>query len=632
MVLHARVARALEELYPEQRGAIAVHLAHHFTEAGSSAEAISYLLQAGDQARAAYAHEEAIVHYRRALGFLQAAGQHEQAARILMKLGLTHHLAFNFSQAQQAYAAGFALWQRARHNEPARQYRLPSATHALRTNWHDPGSLDPTRPRNIWSVGLAHQLFSGLLALNAELDVVPDVAESWQVAEGGRSYTFHLRDDVFWSDGVPLTAADFVYAWRRALDPAGRASFAGALLGDIRGADAFRQGTLSDPAQVAVQALDARTLRVELEGPTSYLPHLLAFPCTFPIPRHRVEQHGEAWATADRLVSNGPFRLQAWRPDQSMTLVRNQRYHLRWSGNVERIELALDADPDRLLQRYAAGMLDMLHLHLLLPDAMDYARQSYAGDYLAGPQLLTDYIWFCRLDQPPCADQRVRQALALALNKDELAYLAMRGYVDPASGGFVPPGMPGHSPGVSFPYDPQRARRLLAAAGYPGGRGFPPLEALNRPEHEPLARFCQHAWHTVLDIDVPWQTVPLPDLFARVEQGTLDLAIGLWVADYPDPDCYLRVCVEMDTPDWHNTLYRQLTQTARRATDQTERLALYRVAERMLAVDVPIITLAYGRVHLLVRSWVRGYQLSTMKGQFWKDIVLMPSNGTAPKR
>lgn len=623
-LLHSEVGRALEALCAEGLDAVTILLARHFAEAREEEKAVHYLLQAGDRARTLYAHQEAIRHYQQALAFLKAQGHHEGAARTLMKLGLAYHLDFDFDRSRQAYAEGFVLWQRARETQPEPTRLLPSAPHALRVNWHDPGTLDPTRPRSIWSVGLAHQLFSGLVALNAELDVVPDIAHSWDVLDEGRKYIFHLRDDVFWSDGVPVTAGDFEYAWKRALDPAGSASFAGALLCDIRGASPFRRGEVADPEQVAVRAIDAVTLIVELEGPTNYFPHLLAFPTTFSIPRHVVEKHGEAWAEVGHIVTNGPFRLEDWRREEAMVLYRNLTYHEAWRGNVERIELMLDDDPATLLQMYEAGALDLLHLHLLPVPEMDRARQRYAADYISGPQLLTNYVWFNNITSSPFKDVRVRQALALAIDKEKLANVTLRGYAYPATGGFVPPGMPGYAPGVGLAYDPERARQLLAEAGYPGGRGFPTLEALNRPNHEPLAKYCRLAWHELLGIDIPWETVSLTTLFDRYDHMPPDLALGLWVADYPDPDCYLRICIDSENRNWNNSVNEQLIETARRVTDQAERMRLYEQAERILAEEAPIISLTYGRIPLLLKPWVKGYQLSTMKGQFWKDVIIEP--------
>ncbi|MCI0580983.1 MAG: ABC transporter substrate-binding protein, partial [Chloroflexi bacterium] len=622
-LLHSEIGRTLETLCVESLEPVTLLLARHFAEAGEGEKAVHYLLQAGDRARRLYAHEEAISHYQRALVFLQEAGQHEQAARTLMKLGLTYHLGFDFERAHQAYAEGFVLWRRAREVQPEPTY-LPPAPHALRTNWRDPGTLDPTRPLLSWSVGLAHQLFSGLVTLNPELDVIPDIAHSWEVAEGGRKYIFHLRDDVSWSDGAPVTAGDFEYAWKRALDPVGSASFAGALLCDIKGASAFRRGEIADPDQVAVRAMDAVTLVVELEGPTNYFPHLLAFPTTFPIPRHIVEKHGETWAEAGHLVTNGPFRLEDWRREESMVLRRNPTYHDLWRGNVERIELALGTGPSTLLQMYEANALDLLHLHVLPASEMDRARQWHTTDYVSGPQLLTNYVCFTQVTSPPFNDGRVRQALALAVDKEKLANVTLRGYLYPATGGFTPPGMPGYTPGAGLAFDPERARQLLAEAGYPEGCNFPVVEALNGPSSEPFAHYLQTTWREHLGLEIAWQTLSPTIINERLATEPPNLATGLWIADYPDPDCYLRVCVEMDTPKWDNADYWHLVEKARRVTDHAERMRLYAQAERILAEDASLIPLTYGRVHLLLKPWVKGYQLSTMKGQFWKDVIIEP--------
>jgi oligopeptide transport system substrate-binding protein len=161
--------------------------------------------------------------------------------------------------------------------------------------------------------------------------IVPAVARTWEVLDDGRTYIFHLRDDVRWSDGLPLTAEDFVYAWRRVLTPA-TASPVTELLLDIKGAGAFARGELSEPEQVGVRALDAHTLVVELEAPVGYFLDLLAQSAAYPVPRHAVEAHGQRWSDAERLIGNGPFRLERWRPGQSILLVRNPNFYGRFAG------------------------------------------------------------------------------------------------------------------------------------------------------------------------------------------------------------------------------------------------------------------------------------------------------------
>ncbi|HXV44106.1 MAG TPA: AAA family ATPase, partial [Anaerolineae bacterium] len=290
---HREMAAALAELYAGQTEVITVQLAYHYAEAGQSDQAIDYLLAAGDKARGLYAHQEAADFYQRALLFLkeQGAAGRERAAQTLMKLGLTYHMAFDFHQAHRSYEAGFALWQWAGISRAP----LPPAPHALRLIHSDePSTLDPSEAGDGRSVNVVDQLFSGLVAMSPELDIMPEIARSWEVLEGGRNYIFHLRDDVTWSDGQPLTAEDFVYGWQQVLHPTHHSSLA-SLLYDLRGAQAFHRGEIADPHSLGVRALDPTTLLVELEQPTGYFPHLLANNVTYPLPRHMLEQHGPAW-------------------------------------------------------------------------------------------------------------------------------------------------------------------------------------------------------------------------------------------------------------------------------------------------------------------------------------------------
>jgi ABC-type oligopeptide transport system substrate-binding subunit len=574
---------------------------------------VGYLLQAGDRARGLYAHQEAIGFYERALALLKEQGAYARAARTLMKLGLTYHLAFNFPRARQAYQEGFALWQRA---DAGLDAPLPPAPRPLRLLWFDPATLDPSLAGDDTSLVVIKQLFSGLAALNAELDVVPEVARTWEVLEGGQRYLFHLRDDVSWSDGVPLTAEDFSFAWRRALDPA-LASPMASYLFDIQGARDYHEGR-AGVEQIGVRAPDAHTLLVELEAPTGYFPHLL--PMLFPVPRHALEAHGPAWTELDRLVTNGPFRLEDWQPGESMRLVRDPLYRGTFPGNLEQVALTLNLmAPAEQLASYAADRLDVVFLWSL-PDA-ERVLQRYAGEYLTGPSLHTQYLGF-NLRQPPFDDPRVRRALAMAVDRERLAGRVARGYVFPA-GGFLPPEMPGHSPGIGLPYDPDEARRLLAEAGYPGGRGFPKLWGLaNHPNKELVGEDVQAQWREILGIEVGWRAAAWKKMLYRLEYRPPPLFWMGWRADYPDPDNMLRLGMYRNWAGWEDATYTRLVEQSRRVTDPAQRLALYQQADRLLVEAAAIVPMLYGRQHLLVKPWVRKFSASYMTWVLWKDVVM----------
>jgi ABC-type oligopeptide transport system substrate-binding subunit len=620
--LHRRVAETLEGSFTERVEEQAGLLAHHWEQAKEPEKATEYLSHAGDQARLAYAHAEAIDYYRRALAFLKEQGKHERAARTLMKLGLTYHATFDFQQSHLAYEEGFALWQRAgeiREGAPP-----PPAPHALRVARGVPPTLDPAMCYDTTSAGMIQQLFSGLVEESWEMNVVPDVARTWEVCEGGRKYVFHLREDVRWSDGAAVTAGDFEYAWKRVLHPVTGSPNA-SLLYDIKGARAFHQGDVSDPDQVGVRALDELTLVVELEGPTAYFLHLLAYTAAYPVPRHVVEPHGEAWTEVENIVTNGPFRLENWNRGESVFFSRNPEYHGRRRGNLQCVELLLLAPEDwsARLEMYEADGLDICRFVGLPPSERDRARQRHAGEYVLPPGTATSYVSF-DTSRSPFNDPRVRRALVLATDRETLAGMVLGGYESPATGGFIPPGIPGHSTGIGLPYDPEQARDLLAEAGYPDGSGFPVVDLTAWHRMKPRCEYLQAQWRENLGVEITWETVEWAVHMDRMRREPLHLFFNSWMADYPDPDSFLRASPIRDWSGWRNGIYDKLVEKARRIMDQGERMRLYGQADRILVEEAVIIPLTYESLHYLVKPWVRNYSMSAGDQVCWKDVIIEP--------
>jgi ABC-type oligopeptide transport system substrate-binding subunit len=622
--LHRLAAAAIETRRPDDFEA----LAYHYNQAGKAEKAADYSLQAGDRARGLYAHQEAINNYRQALGFLkkQAARsgsperELERAARTLMKLGLTYQNAFDFERARQAYQEGFVLWQRVADVESAES--PPPVPHALRVTMLEPGSLSPGVAMNHPATVLHEQLFSGLVEVSPDMSVVPDVARSWEVLNGGRTYVFHLRDDVVWSDGVPVTAGDFEYAWKRALDPARRWRAASQLY-DIQGARAYHQGGAADLDRLGVRCLDKLTLAVELEGPANYFPYLLAFSPMLPVPRHVVPVYGGAWTELDHIVTNGAFRVVALERGESLVLERDPTYHGRFTGNVQRVEWSfLSGQPSKVLQMYEEDRLDICGD--LTPAAMNRARQRYAGEYVSGPRLSADFVGF-DVSRPPFDDRRVRRAFALATDREMLADVTLKGYAFPATGGLVPPGMPGHSPGIGLPYDPEGARHLMAEAGYPDGRSFPAIDCLARddPGHNLLSGYLQAQWLENLGVEIRWQETEWRRFPDRMAEELPHLWMVGWWADYPDPDDYLRIMWWLP-PRWRNKVYERLVGDARRAMDQEERMSMYQKADKILVEEAPVLPLCYARLHMLLKPWVRKHPTSPLRWWYWKDVILEP--------
>jgi oligopeptide transport system substrate-binding protein len=460
------------------------------------------------------------------------------------------------------------------------------------------------------------------------MDIVPDVARSWDVSSGGRKYVFHMRDDVRWSDGTPVTAGDFEYAWKRVLDPVNESQIA-RMLYDVKGAKAFHQGDTSDPDNVGICALDDVTLSVELEEPTGYFLHLLANPGTFPVPQHVVETHGEEWTDLGKIVTNGPFRLGSWEKGVSIVLIRNPDYHNQFFGNLQSVELFFLKDLSDInlsLEMFKANRVDLMAIQFLPQVEKNRVRQRHAGEYFLVPRLTTKFLGF-DVFQPPFDDVRVRRAFVLAIDRETLVDQVWGGCYLPATGGFVPPGMPGHSAGVSLAYAPERARQLLAEAGYPKGRDFPSVALLSNsfPPYLAEAEYLKEQWKENLGVGIRLEIVEMgEDYLRKISEETQNLFLEAWSADYPDPDNFLRVGFVSFPTNWRNDIFNSFVEKARRITDQEERMKLYRLADKILVEDAVIMPLYYERFQRLVKPWVSKCPFSAIRLLHWKDVIIEP--------
>jgi len=602
--LHAQAADSIERLYPAELEA----LAYHYEQAGNAEKATNYLLKAGDRARALYACQEAIDCYERALALLQEQGENERAARTLMRLGLVYTATFEPDKARQAYDQAFDLW------EPLRQSidlpERPTTATVLRFAVEEPLTLDPGMMYDDVSVFMAAQLFEGLVKVDPAYNVLPAAAARWRVADQGRRYLFRLREGLRWSDGRPLTAGDFEYAWRRNLRLAPGTTLAH-LLYVIENASAYAEGDLDDPGKVGVTALDDLTLEVRLGEPTAYLPHLLAHPVAYPLPRWVVEGHKGEWTDPEGFVGNGAYQLVEWQRGVKLILSKNRFYNGPSPGNIDRVECPVFADLQSSLESYAADALDAVSLIGPGPGAIARVRMAHGSDLVFTPYPSTFYLAF-RVDQSPFDDVRVRQAFVHAVDREALIRETSEGQYLPASGGFVPPSMPGHSADIGLAYDPVRARDLLAQAGYPGGKGFPAVSWLyfGGSAGEPVIPFLQRAWERNLGLKLQAQNMEVvSEYIERMHRAPPHLSLTGWSADYPDPDSVLRVPFHskegLNVAHWYNPRFDALVEEAARVTDQPKRITLFQEADRILVhEEAAVMPLGYAQGRILVKPWV----------------------------
>lgn len=499
-------------------------------------------------------------------------------------------------------------------------------------NGAEPESLDPHVMTAFTDQNLALALFEGLCALDERTSQpVPAAAESWSVSPDGRTWTFHLRAGLHWSNGEPLTAADFVASWRRALAPTLAAEYA-YLLYPLDHAEALNTGAATDFATLGATAPDARTLRLALARPTPYLPALTANPIWFPINPRVVAQHGaptardSAWTRPGHLVGNGPFVLTEWVPQAHLKVARNPRY---WDA----ARVALDGmtffpteNPDVDERNFRAGQVDLTaELPLAKVDA--YRREAPASLRL-DPFLETVFLRF-NTTRPPFTDARVRRALSLAIDRAQLARTLLRDTRAPAPH-YTPPDCAGYTATARVPTDFAAARALLAAAGYPGGRGFPAVEAQVRNDelHARMLEVLQAAWRRELGITVT--ILPLEQKTWVRNQQTLDytLSSARWVGDFVDPVTFLDMFVGGGTNNWTGWAdagYDALIQAAAAAPTPAARLAAFQAAEARLLEAAPVAPVYFGARTYLLAPRVHGWEPALLGFHQYKKIRLDPA-------
>ena len=486
-------------------------------------------------------------------------------------------------------------------------------------NGGEPKSLDPHIVTGIIEERLLSSMFEGLV--NVDFDTMqptPGVAESWQVSDDGLTYMFHLRKDARWSNGDPLTSADFVSSWRRILSPALAAEYA-YLLFPIENAEAFNAGTLAEFSEVGVRAPDPRTLIVQLRAPTPYFLLLQIHFSFYPVHQDTIEAFGDmlqrdtAWTRPGNLVSNGPFTLASWTPNREIVVEMSPEYWDAGGVQLERIVFLPVQDPSTEERLFRAGELDVTN-QLPISKIAAY-RQDRPDILVLNPIIATEFIRF-NTTRAPFNDARVRLAFAQAVDRQALVDHVMKGGQTPATS-FVPPDLGAYEYGttaaepepVHHAFDPDRARSLLAEAGFPNGENFPPV-TLIYDTNDNNRRYCealQNMWLTNLGVRVQLQNMDGKSWLSSMISLDYDLARSFWVADYPDPSNFLEMFYATsgnNRTGFADAAYETLLQEAARLADPAARNARFDAAERWLLAAAPIFP-----VYFQTRAFLRDERL-----------------------
>ena len=494
----------------------------------------------------------------------------------------------------------------------------------------EPESIDPRMSTSLSAATVQAQLFEGLMTLNEQNRPVAAAAEKWEVSPDGRKIVFTLKKGLKWSNGEPLTAHDFEYAWKTGLDPE-LASPNAYMLYCLKNGEAYATKK-TDASQVGVKAKDDQTLEVELERPTAYFLSLTAFHAYYPIPRKIVSTNSK-WANqAQTVIGNGPFRLAAWVKSSRMDLVKNEHYWDAVKVKSLKLELYLLDNSSTALSMFESGQLDMGDS---IPPS-EVPRLVKNGKVTMHPFLGTFYVSF-HAGKPPFDNPKVRKAFSLAIDRAAITGQLLRGGQVPALA-FVPPGISDALPGEDFrgkggallqDNDTATARKLISEAGFPEGRGFPAVTFLyNTSEsNKVVAEALQEMWKKNLGIQVAVSNQEWKVYWDSLDKHNFQLARESWSGDYPDPLTFLDLFVSggsNNSPDYSNTAYDKLILEAQNEMEADKRMKAFHAAEKILMDDAVIAPVFFQTNPVMIRSQVKGVRRSILGVPYLKEAYLAP--------
>ncbi|MCS7309948.1 MAG: peptide ABC transporter substrate-binding protein [Armatimonadota bacterium] len=503
-----------------------------------------------------------------------------------------------------------------------RQASAPPAQNVLRyALTTEPTTFDPALVRDGPTIDMLFHVFEGLVQWDENNRLQPNLAESWEVSADGRVYTFRLKRGVKFHNGREVTAEDFKYSIERACDPELASPVSATYLNDIVGALDKLERRANEVK--GVEVVDKYTLRITIDHPKAYFLAKLTYPTAYVVCREAIEQEGDE-VNGRRLrinercaIGTGPFKIAQYVPGSKVVLAANKEYHAG-APQLDGIERPIVLDASTRHAMYERGDLDIVDVQKgdLLRDQQDpvLSKQLHTFDRAA--------VFYLGLNQnafPPFKDRRVRLALAYATDKDAIVRVALMGVPQKANG-ILPPGVLAHDPNFQgIPYDPERARQLLAEAGYPGGKGFPTLVLTFRektPDLRRAAEMVKEQYRKELGINVELREMEWGAFLDALDRKELPFIHLRWMADYLDAQNFLSVLLRSGAPEnvvgYSNPRFDALCDQADKERDEAKRIRLYREAERIAVEDVPWIPLYFQRDVELIKPYVKGIRDSLM--------------------
>lgn len=471
----------------------------------------------------------------------------------------------------------------------------------------EPETIDPALNTAVDGGTLINHAFEGLMALDEEGVPVEAQAEKYEISEDGLTYTFTLRDDIKWTDGEPVEAEDFVYAWKRAVDPLTASDYSYMFDVIVGVADILNDVDGASVDDIAVKALDEKTVEVKLVAPTPYFLELCAFPTYMPV-RKDVVDGNDSWATDPATyISNGAYKLKSWAHDSEMIYVKNENYYGADKLGPDEIKFVLMADQNAILSAFQNG--EILFADDMPQNEIDAWRDSEEF-YLQG-QLGTYFVVF-NTKEEPFDDPKVREALSLAIDRNFIVEQIGKAGQQPA-GAFVPTGLSDVDPEQEFrtvggeyysvaseDYEKnlEKAKKLLAEAGYPDGKGFPKIEYMynDGSGHGEIGEALQNMWKEGLGLETELAMQEWAVFIETRNSGNFEVARHGWLGDYNDPISFLDMWTTTsgnNDADWSNAEYDKLITGIKSSSDRAERMTMMHKAEDILMAEMPVAPIYY---------------------------------------
>lgn len=496
-------------------------------------------------------------------------------------------------------------------------------------NGTEPAEIDPHTTTGMPEYHLQMALFEGLVAKHPQtLEIVPGVAESWEISEDGLTYKFNLRHNAKWSNGDSLTADDFVMSWKRALSQALGNQYASSLY-VLRNGEAFYKGDIDDFSKVGVRSLDRHTLEVTLENPTPYFLQLLDHHSMYPIHTPTILKHGRIdeaatrWTRPENFVGNGPFIIKEWTPGKVFIVERNKYY---WDAGTVKLNEIHFYPIDQALVEERMFKARQLHKTETMPSTkIARYKESKSMEY-RGHLYFGTYFYLFNVTVKPLDDVRVRKALAYSIDRSSITKNVTKGGQEPTFS-YTPPDTLGYNTIAKMVYDIPLAKKLLAEAGYPDGKGFPKLELIynTNQDHQKIAVAIQQMWKKALNIDVTLQNQEWKVYINNQTLLNYQISRRGWIGDYLDPYTFIELFVTNggnNNTGWSNKNYDTFVRKSTSAKTREERYAYLQEAEKILIDEAPILPIYNYTTNYLLSEDVKGYYPNIMDYHPYKYMYL----------